>query len=163
MALIANREARHYTTSILVPGPKDAHGNARVGQRRMVLKPGVNDVDDDLWIKCKANPRVMQRVREGTLEILEEPEKGDKPQASTPADRMAVGLGELNVRDAKRLIKETIDVPLLEAWADVDDRKGVLEAIDIQLGKVTKNTNDEDVVARRGARRRAAADTEGAG
>ncbi len=152
MALIANREARYYTCAHNRIVGKDAHGNARIVPVKMILKPGVNDVKDATWLLVRTNAGLQRRLRSGMLEVLEEPELDNEGEVlikddladATPTERIAASLGEMTIKSAKPLIRETVDVATLEAWYEADERKGIRDAIELQLVKVTKKSTDKD-------------------
>jgi hypothetical protein len=88
-----------------------------------VLKPGMNEVPEDLWEKAQKIELVRIMVEE---EILK-PGEGPAP----------VDLSTLKPAAAVTLVKKTVDRVLLERWFDAEKRKPVLEAIQAQVEAIT--------------------------
>jgi hypothetical protein len=88
-----------------------------------ILKPGINEVPEDLWQKAQEIELVRIMVDE---EILK---PGEGP---APAD-----LSKLKPAAAATLVKKTVDRELLERWFDAEKRKPVLEAIGVQIDAIT--------------------------
>lgn len=105
-----------------------------------MLKPGVNKVDPKWWAKVREHPQIRIKLEKGTLEEVTEFEEAQAHEAlgDDGADEMAIDhITTLSLNAAKALIKDTIDLDLLKAWKAKDKRKGVKEACDAQIEKVT--------------------------
>lgn len=156
MALIANRKPRLYTVHANVVlkdaegNPrKDAHGHLRFGNRRLVLKPGINNVKDDLWELMRTNAGLRKRIARDELEVLEERSRGevedDKREPDEAAEAAAIALTDLNAKEARALIRETIDRDVLAAWLEIEERSTVRSQIEKQLDKVSEDTKGNRV------------------
>jgi hypothetical protein len=88
-----------------------------------VLKPGINEVPEDLWQKAQKVELVRLMVDEDILK----PGEGPAP----------VDLSTLKPAAAVTLVKKTVDRELLERWFDAEKRKPVLEAIQAQVEAIT--------------------------
>ena len=89
----------------------------------LALKPGVNEVDQELWDEVKGTKVAQHLVKSGKLEVM----GGGKAKAS---------LAELTAEEALELVSQTLDRDLLNGFAEEEKRKPVLKAIKDQLEKV---------------------------
>jgi hypothetical protein len=88
-----------------------------------VLKPGVNEVEEDLIEKALESPIIRWYVDEGQIKIS----RGQAPEA----------LARLKPPEAIALVKRTVDRDLLLRWAGAEKRKPVQEAIEAQFDAIT--------------------------
>ncbi len=97
----------------------------------ITLKPGINDVDADLWASVQKDYHVgIKRMIDADLLEIVEDAKGDPIESAD--------VSKLNEKKAVALVKETVDELLLMQWHEADKRKPVLEAIEKQLDKLAK-------------------------
>lgn len=96
-----------------------------------VLLPGVNEVDPKAWEAFISNPAQRFLLESGELEVVEE--------AKTLAD-----LAKLSVKEAIAMVKETFRKDLLDRWAEAEERKTVLDAIEKQYDALTIKPKKED-------------------
>lgn len=103
------------------------------------LLPGINEISDKEWDEIEDHKNVQAHIEEGNLVVRDKP-SGDRKQKTE-------GLMQYDIKEAKRIVKETFDKELLAKWSDMDDRKGVQEAIAVQVKKVDESvklkTDDE--------------------
>jgi hypothetical protein len=102
------------------------------------LKPGVNDIPSAHWREIQKIAVIGHHLKAGSLST---------DDSSLPgADGDQANLAEMNIKDATRLISNTHDMALLDRWAEKEERKGVLDAIEKQQDKLKlgKNEKDED-------------------
>lgn len=103
----------------------------------VTLKPGVNDVAPEVWAKFAALGTVQHAIEAGHLVEL-----GRTLPAAAKAE---VKITDLPVKDAARLVEQTVDRALLEKWIEQEERAGVLKVLERQIDKVTvKGKGDED-------------------
>jgi hypothetical protein len=96
----------------------------RVGDEKVRLHPGTNDVKPELWAKVREYKAIEAMLDSG--ELVE-------PAQKTPAAAPQVtSLEAFNEREAIRLVKETVDPDLLELWAAGEKRKKVAAALEAQ-------------------------------
>lgn len=96
----------------------------RVGEEKVRLRPGTNDVKPELWERAREYRAIAAMLDSG--EIIE-------PAQKTPAAAPQVtSLEAFNEREAIRLVKETVDPDLLELWAAGEKRKKVAAALEAQ-------------------------------
>ena len=107
--LVVNTEPRHHNIGDII-----------------TLAPGVNDVPDDLWSRCKSIPTIKDQVEAGVLkEVL------------SARGKPITDIAKLPAADAIELVKQTVDLELLGTWRD--GTKGPLaKAIDEQVALLKK-------------------------
>lgn len=91
------------------------------------LKPGVNELEEKVWLELAKTPVVKHHVAEGEIEVL------DLPRSSPDAP---VAIDDLNVKEAIALVKSTFSKDLLNRWAEVESRKQVLDALEKQFDAI---------------------------
>lgn len=110
----------------------------------MRLIPGVNEVSDKVWDSVKDNPLVKARLSNGEIVLMkvstQAPQDSKASQAGAPA---AYSLAELNANEAKEIVKETLDLKLLEAWKEKETRKAVVTAIEKQIESLAKPEKED--------------------
>ena len=118
----------------------------RIGSLR--LYPGINEVDSKVWDKYKDHPLMKERFDTGALVWIRGGEKAAKPTAPAIVDGVEDveddedALAGLTVAEANKIVVETFNLELLEKWADIETRKGVLKVIAEQVEKVTPKESD---------------------
>ena len=95
------------------------------------LLPGINEVDDKMWTECEKHPNVKLNIDEGNLVVHDKP-TGDRKQKTE-------GLMQYDVREAKRIVKNTFDKDLLGKWAKMDNRQVIQTEIETQIKKVDES------------------------
>lgn len=108
-------------------------------KQRIVLKPGVNDVDPKAWASWRETKVMAHYLEEG--KIVEPKDAAEKePEVKT--------LKGLNVKDSIALVKATFDQELLGKWIEAEQRENVLKAMEKQLEaiaiKAEKDEANED-------------------
>lgn len=87
-------------------------------QQPVVLRPGVNEVNAEQFERAtKKSLQWAAWIKEGLVEIKQKPADAGE------------GLGHFSAAEAKKLIEETFDVELLEAWEHEEKRSAVAKAI----------------------------------
>lgn len=137
MPLVAYRNPQHYICCYNTEGEVDGAGNKRVMQRRMVLRPGLNEVDDEVWERAKTHPGLRRRIQQGVVELISD---GDDAEH-------AAELTGMRVRESLTLVKETIDEDILRHWLEIEDRDSVVKALETQLSKVSKTQDQAEAAA----------------
>lgn len=124
----------------------------RIGDFRII--GGVNEVRKEVWDSVKENPGVKKRIESGEIVLMNIMPADKSPaitstatvggavQPSEPA--VEYPLQDLNVKEAKALIKETFDYKTLKAWYEKETRQMVLTALDKQLSEFAPPAKDED-------------------
>lgn len=108
----------------------------RVGEEKVRLRPGTNDVKPELWEKAREYRAIAAMLDSG--ELVE-------PAQKTPAAAPQVtSLEAFNEREAIRLVKETVDPDLLELWAAGEKRKKVAAALEAQAKAIDPKVKKED-------------------
>jgi len=104
---------KNNTPTVLGFGSKEKSGQV------LVMKPGVNDVPGQFWEQVETHPTVKVWMDEGKLEVLTEDVK-------VPADKVLNGL---KPADAVKVVKDTLDVELLDVWMKTEKRPAVVKAL----------------------------------
>lgn len=98
-----------------------------------VLKPGINKVSPSWWAETKKHKSVTKRIELGIL-VEETPLEDIEDFGDDMVDEVAVEhILSLNVSNARNLINDTVDLELLKAWKEKDERKTVRDAIEKQI------------------------------
>jgi hypothetical protein len=98
------------------------------------FRPSANlDVDATKWGFCKKEFGVQFRLKVGALEVVEPSEEALK------LDPIGVGYHMYLVPDALKLVKCTNEPGLLKQWAEKEERKEVLVAIEKQFEAIQKH------------------------
>jgi len=97
-----------------------------LGRKARIIKPGVNLIERPLFDKLSKEIAFIEWVKAGDLTI----ELGATTMGTLKS------LGELKPLDAVKLVTETLDVQLLEAWKAAEARPKVLASIDTQLATI---------------------------
>lgn len=103
--------------------------------------PGINIVPDELGRKIIGLDRFKEQVKKGFMEITEEPADDE----SESADTLVALLATKNARDAKNIVKETLDITALRAVLDEDsseERSTVIAAVEDQIEKLEEGRDD---------------------
>jgi len=117
--------------------------------------PGVNEFTKEQWAVVSKHPEIKSRMKEevvdlkrGKVPMIEVLSEVKKSKGSNEGDDdNKGGIEGLNVGDAKALVKETENTPLLREWLESETRKGVKEAIEKKLEKIEagrEGSNDEN-------------------
>lgn len=86
----------------------------------VTVVPGANQLEDAAWKKFSSNPLMKKLIDRGEIEAM------GKAQSTK----------DMNADKAIVLVEDTFNVSLLNEWKAAEDRKTVLEAIQLQLEKI---------------------------
>lgn len=107
------------------------------------LRPGVNEVDDDVWDAAVKGPKgkpgtIAAKVKSGELEVV--------GKAEGKAGAKAAALEGLDQASALSLIAETYDREALERWVGHVKDAGLHAALVEQIAKINAQakTSDDD-------------------
>lgn len=110
---------------------------------RVVVDPGINNINDDVWNSIKDDRFVRFALDNGTLTVLDakaekkQPEQPEQPPekdaAASPLPSALSDLTGYNVDEADDIIKGEENLTTLLKWRDADKRVTVLRAIDRQI------------------------------
>ena len=127
----------------------------RIGPKRFF--PGINELTLEQWDAIKDHPLLPARFAAGDLQWIDgkcpdnlKKEKSAKVESNveskTPEKvEEKSALADLNVKDAKKLIEEALDVTLLEKWKTLEKRKAIAQIIDKQIQKILEPEKKEAV------------------
>lgn len=106
----------------------------------VIFKPGVNEVSKESWEKIIEDPSIKQKISAGFLVVMHhrdhEVQKAQlsiEPSVAREELEVDETLDKLNAHEAASIIETTFDFELLQKWKALEERKGVLKAIDKQL------------------------------
>jgi len=104
--------------------------------------PGVNVVPDKVGREIIKLKRFQEQVKLGYMKITEPPADDDDDE--TPEDLVSL-LRTKNARDAKNIVKETLDIKALRAVLDSEeeDRSTVISAVEDQIEKLEEGRGGE--------------------
>lgn len=100
------------------------------GDQKLRLVPGANRVDSKAWEACRGVPRVKKLIEDGI--VAEE------------SGATVESLDGMKPAEAKKLIKNTIDLEVLEIWKLNEKRADVVKAIEAQIDALTKEPTKEE-------------------
>lgn len=115
------------------------------------LVPGINQVKDETWANALNTRAIQQMLKDKVLEDVTPKElqqaaplaPKELKQAAPLADEAEGNKSALKAvgqNKAIELVKETLDLRLLEEWAALEDRVKVKSAIATQIAKIRKET-----------------------
>lgn len=104
------------------------HGNFVKHINDVMVLPGTNEISDKDVEKMKAHPLFEAIEESGEVEVVEDSKDTTK----------------LNVKDAKKLIKDTFIVAILDDWKEKENRTTVKKAIDEQIENLTTETKSSE-------------------
>ena len=119
--LVQNKEKR-----VLGP-PAGGEGNEPV-----VLKPGINDVPDDVWARCRNSKFVKQRMDCDEPTLVEVGAAPDK------------GLAGMDMIRALEVVKGTLDLAMLHEWVEGEKRKKVKDAVQRQIALLEEGRHGDE-------------------
>lgn len=126
--------------------------------------PGVNEFTKEQWELVSKHPELKKRMetdvvdmKRGKVKMLEVLSAEKKSEGSSDSDSEGEsndegsseeGIAGLSAGDAKALVEETFNTPLLKSWLESETRKTVKSAIEKQLETIEKerqeNGDDEN-------------------
>jgi len=100
------------------------------------LMPGLNEVHEKFWDEVKSMPAIKKRMEMGLLELVKHKKAApdsdeDKGVEDKPEPKCIIV--ECEVKDAIKIVKETLDHAKLEEWKSIEKRKSVLKVIESQI------------------------------
>lgn len=136
----------------------------------VLFVPGANEKTQEEWDKIKNHPEVVARMeskeivdpKRGKIKMLElltkpelkevEPQKDEKKSEDSsgsegqdkPEGSDDQGLSSLGAKEAKELILETFNTPLLRSWLESETRSTVKSAIEKQLEAIDEERSGGD-------------------
>lgn len=114
--LINNTKAGVICINYVQAGAKDAVK----GHTNKVLLPGNNEVPNEAWAVIGQDAEVQRMIDEGVLVVVLGPDK-------------KATLSQMALSQARKIIKDTLDVDLLTSWLKTETRKDVVDAIQAQV------------------------------
>ena len=128
--------------TVYVPAGSTVAGNPGYSVGAKIL-PGMNEIPDDQWEVFKKKDIIKNYLRDGALKEIGKPDKDNK--------KARKGLAMYDLDEAVMIVKGTFDHKLLSEWKGMDNRQGVLTAIETQFKtieektkKVETSTSDDD-------------------
>lgn len=109
------------------------------GAAQLRIIPGINEVDDRIWAVVR--PALEPKIKLGTLQEVAAVEK-----ASGKAGEKTItgkSITDLPAQEAEAIIKQTLDVALLESWKKIEKRDEVRLAIASQIDEMKKRNKKE--------------------
>ena len=89
--------------------------------------PGLNQLSDEAYARLKNHPDFLAEVKAKNFEEVKE----DAPEQADGGH-----LEGFSAEEAKKLVAETENTPLLREWKEHEARVTVVKAIDAQLAKI---------------------------
>lgn len=106
----------------------------------IVCTPGINKIEDDVWNGTKEKPGVKENpvmkkyIEEGSIVVMRD-KATDAKSAQDKGE--AVDLFGLKVEEARSFVQKTLNMELLESWAETETRPKVKRAIERQIQELT--------------------------
>lgn len=119
----------------------------RINVGGIILIPGPNKVDARKWALVRQHPIVAHKINEG--EIVEETDLEEAIDAQDSGGEAVEAFTERHLQTLKQpqalaLVKETVSIPLLEAWQRHETRKPVKGAITKQINLLKEPPEKRD-------------------
>lgn len=118
----------------------------------VVLMPGHNEIEDELWENIKINSGVNYHIDNGNLiEVteVEEIKPGSRRRLSKEGEEEKVvkvtkSIHKMFAKTAKEIIQDTWDLPTLEKWLDKEGRDEIRAVIYKQIEKINNPKSDKE-------------------
>lgn len=101
----------------------------RIGTKRFIS--GINKITQSEWDEIKNHPMIEDIFGDGLLEWI----KGS-PDNKESGNKSTV-ITDFKLSEAKNLVKNTVDIKLLQEFKKAESRNEILELIDSQISLVT--------------------------
>lgn len=110
------------------------------GKSAEVLRPGMNEFPSEVWEMHKKHHIVMAMVENGDIEevTVKGKKEGKKAAPKLGADDKEIDISKVEDKDAKSLVKETLNLEILERWEAQETRIEVKKLIRKQKDKINK-------------------------
>lgn len=92
------------------------------------LLPGINKVDAEIFSQMKKKAPHFFDEQEPIIEVVDEKMEGDEP----------MDIDSYTLRQAKKIVLETVDMELLTTWSEETKKEKTKEAIDKQIAKINE-------------------------
>jgi hypothetical protein len=102
--------------------------------KQLVLNPGNNVVDPDLWRQVHALPAIQELV---DMKMVEEIDLSTETVSETPAAGV-ISIAKVEKRAALRLIHHSRDAKQLQDWHDEDERIEIRNATKRRLADLNR-------------------------
>jgi len=103
--------------------------------KNVILRPGVNQIDNELWESMKSISVIKSMLENGNLKVILDGDDAEKASES---------LNQLHYTQANKIIKATWDIDLLKKWQSNETRAAVLKTIETQIKQIeTPVTNEK--------------------
>lgn len=106
----------------------------------IVCTPGISKIEDEVWNGSKDkpgvkdNPEIKKMIEKGEIIVMRD-KSADAETAAKKGE--AVDLFGLKVDEAKSFVEKTMNMELLESWAETETRPKVRRAIEKQISELT--------------------------
>lgn len=101
----------------------------RIGNKRFIS--GINKITQSEWDDIKNHPMIEGIFDDGLLEWVK-----DSPDSKESGNKSIV-ITDFKLSEAKNLVKNTVDIKLLQEFKKAESRNEILELIDSQISLVT--------------------------
>jgi hypothetical protein len=116
-------------------------GNLTVRQgeapRSVMLRPGMNRLEVEVWGALKVNPLIEAKIEHGHLKVALEGEAAARVASNE-------SLTELHHKQAVKMIESTFERATLLAWRNSESRPVVIKAIESQLKALEASPKSEE-------------------
>ncbi len=120
-------------------------GIVRPLKGKIELRPGENDVPDDLWKLVNKDRHVMELIGMKKLEVVAGGSAPTKPSAPQPASDQSpepIKTTSMSAKDAINMVKASSDIDWLKVCGEGEERTTVLDAIEGQLETLVQNDSE---------------------
>ncbi len=109
--------------------------------KNVILKPGVNSIDSEVWLAMKNIANIKDKLENGILKVALE---GGEAEVVSSTE----SLDSLHYTQANKIIKSTFDIELLNKWRNNETRTAVLKSLDMQLktmGSISPANSENEI------------------
>lgn len=105
----------------------------------IVLKPGNNEMEENVWESLSKHPKVQERINTGKYIMIAPDLVSEEDKKIEEENGASESLSGYSVSKAKDLVKGTYDLELLEKWETEESRSKVKAQIKSQIKKVKED------------------------
>jgi hypothetical protein len=104
------------------------------------ILPGINEIKGENWEWIKKDSYTQRFLNEKKFEIIDDEGSSDD---SNDNNNNNYPLANKNAKQAIAIVKETMDIELLNNWKNKEERSSIIQAIDKQLKDLIYDAEEE--------------------
>lgn len=97
------------------------------------LQPGWNEFPNKVFALYKNDPEILDMIDNGVIELMDEKVKVGRKVETVGVSDAELDIRKLEEKKAVEVIKGTLNLKMLQRWADEETRHKVKRAVEAQL------------------------------